>query len=144
MQLTQLPRNEIARESLENYGACFLVTDLETAVDLANRIAPEHLELQIRDPWAHLGKIAHAGAIFLGEYTPEAVGDYFAGSNHVLPTAGTARFASALGVENFLKRTSVIAYSQSALHRDADAILRLAEIEGLEAHAASVRIRMKE
>jgi histidinol dehydrogenase len=143
-QLTQLPRNEIARESLENYGAFFLVTDLETAVDLANRIAPEHLELQLRDPWAHLGKIAHAGAIFLGEYTPEAVGDYFAGSNHVLPTAGTGRFASALGVENFLKRTSVIAYSRSALHRDADSILRLAEIEGLEAHAASVRIRMRE
>jgi histidinol dehydrogenase len=142
-QLTQLPRNEIAREALENYGAFFLVADLETAVDLANRIAPEHLELQIQDPWAYLGRIAHAGAVFLGEYTPEAVGDYFAGSNHVLPTAGTARFASALGVENFLKRTSVVAYSRSALHRDAEAILRLAEIEGLEAHAASVRIRMK-
>lgn len=143
-QLIRLPRNEIAREALENYGAFFLVEDLDTAMDLANRIAPEHLELQIRDPWACLGKVAHAGAVFLGEYTPEAVGDYFAGSNHVLPTAGTARFASALGVENFLKRTSVIAYSQSALHRDAEAILRLAEIEGLEAHAASVRIRMKE
>jgi histidinol dehydrogenase len=143
-QLRQLPRNEIARASLENYGAFFLVADLDAAIALANRIAPEHLELQIRDPWLHLGKIAHAGAVFLGDFTPEAVGDYFAGPNHVLPTAGTARFASALGVDNFLKRTSVIAYSQSALHRDAEAILRLAELEGLEAHAASVRIRMKE
>jgi histidinol dehydrogenase len=143
-QLMRLPRNEIAREALENYGAFFTVADLETAIDLANRIAPEHLELQILDPWSYLGRIAHAGAVFLGEYTPEAVGDYFAGSNHVLPTAGTARFASALGVENFLKRTSVIAYSRSALHRDAHAILRLAEIEGLEAHAASVRIRTQD
>jgi histidinol dehydrogenase len=143
-QTMQLPRNEIAREALLNYGAFFLVANLETAFDLSNRIAPEHLELQIRDPWAYLGKIAHAGAVFLGEHTPEAVGDYFAGSNHVLPTAGTARFASALGVENFLKRISVIAYSQSALQRDAPAILRLAEIEGLDAHAASVRIRLKE
>jgi histidinol dehydrogenase len=143
-QLNQLPRNEIAREALKNYGAFFLVADMETAVNLANLIAPEHLEMQIRDPWGYLGKIAHAGAVFLGEHTPEAVGDYFAGSNHVLPTAGTARFASALGVENFLKRTSVVAYSRSALQRDARAILRLAEIEGLEAHAASVRIRLED
>ena len=143
-QLRQLPRNEIARESLERYGAFFLVADLDAAIGLANRIAPEHLELQVRDPWSCLGKITHAGAVFLGDYTPEAVGDYFAGPNHVLPTAGTARFASALGVDNFLKRTSVIAYSRSALQRDAEAILRLAELEGLEAHAASVRIRMKE
>lgn len=142
-QLPQLPRNEIARESLTGYGAFFLVTDLSTAIELANRIAPEHLELQVRDPWSHLGNITHAGAVFLGDHTPEAVGDYFAGPNHVLPTAGTARFASALGVENFLKRTSVIAYSRSALHRDAHAILRLAELEGLEAHAASVRVRMR-
>jgi len=142
-QLLQLPRNVIARESLENYGAFFLVSDLDTAIGLANRIAPEHLELQIRDPWSYLGKITHAGAVFLGECTPEAVGDYFAGPNHVLPTAGTARFASALGVENFLKRTSVIAYSRSALERDAHAIQRLAELEGLQAHAASIRVRIK-
>jgi histidinol dehydrogenase len=142
-QLLHLPRNVIARESLENYGAFFLVSDLYTAIGLANRIAPEHLELQIRDPWSYLGKITHAGAVFLGECTPEAVGDYFAGPNHVLPTAGTARFASALGVENFLKRTSVIAYSRSALERDAHAIQRLAELEGLQAHAASIRVRIK-
>jgi histidinol dehydrogenase len=143
-QLTQLPRQAIARKSLEDYGAFFLAADLDTALELANRIAPEHLELQIQEPWACLGKISHAGAIFLGEHTPEAVGDYFAGPNHVLPTAGTARFASALGVENFLKRTSVIAYSRSALKRDAEAILRLAEVEGLDAHAASIRVRMGE
>jgi histidinol dehydrogenase len=142
-QLQHFPRNEIARESLENYGAFLLVSDLDTAIELANRIAPEHLELQIQDAWSHLGKIAHAGAIFLGDCTPEAVGDYFAGPNHVLPTAGTARFASALGVDNFLKRTSVIAYSRTALERDADAIVRLAELEGLAAHAASVRVRLR-
>jgi histidinol dehydrogenase len=142
-QLAQLPRQGIARKSLEDYGAFFLVADLDTAIELANRMAPEHLELQIQEPWTCLGKISHAGAIFLGEHTPEAVGDYFAGPNHVLPTAGTARFASALGVDNFLKRTSVIAYSRSALERDAEAILRLAELEGLEAHAASVRVRLK-
>jgi histidinol dehydrogenase len=142
-QLQQLPRNEIARQSLDDYGAFFLVANLDTAIELANRIAPEHLELQVRDPWACLGKITHAGAVFLGDYTPEAVGDYFAGPNHVLPTAGTARFASALGVENFLKRTSVIAYSRAAFEQDAAAILRLAELEGLEAHAASVRVRLK-
>lgn len=143
-QLRQLPRKEIARESLERYGTCFLVEDLDAAISLANRIAPEHLELQIRDPWSCLGKITHAGAVFLGDYTPEAVGDYFAGPNHVLPTAGTARFASALGVDNFLKRTSIIAYSQAALQRDAEAILRLAEREGLAAHASSVRIRLRD
>jgi histidinol dehydrogenase len=142
LQLGKLPRQEIARKSIEDYGAFFLVADLDTAIELANRMAPEHLELQVEEPWSYLGKISHAGAIFLGEHTPEAVGDYFAGPNHVLPTAGTARFASALGVENFLKRTSVIAYSRSALEMDAEAILRLAEREGLEAHGASIRVRM--
>lgn len=142
-QLSRLPRREIAREALERYGALFLVDHLEEAMALANRIAPEHLELQIQDPWAYLGKIEHAGAVFLGDCTPEAVGDYYAGPNHVLPTAGTARFASALGVENFIKRTSVISYSRAALDRDAPAIMRLAELEGLEAHAASVRVRME-
>jgi len=143
-QLNRLPRKTIARESLDRYGAIFLVEDLRTAASLAGRIAPEHLELQVRDPWSLVGKIEHAGAVFLGENTPEAVGDYFAGPNHVLPTAGTARFASALGVEAFLKRTSVISYSRNALERDAEAIVRLAELEGLHAHAASVRIRLKD
>jgi histidinol dehydrogenase len=143
-QLEKLPRRGIAEEALKRYGAIFLVQDLDQALELANRIAPEHLELQVEDPWSHLGKIEHAGAVFLGDCTPEAVGDYYAGPNHVLPTAGTARFASALGVENFLKRTSVLSYSRAALDRDAAAIMRLAELEGLQAHAASVRVRMKE
>lgn len=142
-QLQQLARKDIAKESLERYGAVFLVSSLEEGASLANRIAPEHLELQIEDAWSFLGKIKHAGAVFIGDYTPEAVGDYFAGPNHVLPTAGTARFASALGVENFLKRTSVISYSRTALIRDADSILRLAELEGLGAHAASISKRLK-
>lgn len=141
-QLSALPRSEIAIRAIEQYGAAFLVENVERGVELANRLAPEHLELQVREPWTLLGKVRNAGAVFMGELTPEAVGDYFAGPNHVLPTAGTARFSSALGVESFLKRTSVIAYSREALDRDADSIVRLAELEGLEAHAASVRIRM--
>lgn len=142
-QLLRLPRHEIAGQALNDYGAIFLAGDLDQALELANGIAPEHLELQVGDPWSCLGKIKHAGAVFMGEWTPEAVGDYFAGPNHVLPTAGTARFASALGVENFLKRTSVISYSRQAFQRDAGAIVRMAEMEGLEAHAASVRVRMR-
>jgi histidinol dehydrogenase len=142
-QLAKLPRRAIATEALKTYGAIFLVEEIDTALELANRIAPEHLELQVRDPWALLGKVENAGAVFLGNWTPEAIGDYFAGPNHVLPTAGTARFASALGVDNFLKRTSVIAYSKAAMERDAEAIVRMAEMEGLEAHAASLRIRLQ-
>lgn len=141
-QLLQLPRREIARQALDRYGAIFTTGSLDDAASLSNRIAPEHLELQIEDPWSYLGKIQNAGAVFMGAHTPEAAGDYFAGPNHVLPTAGTARFASALGVDNFLKKTSVISYSKAALNRDASAIVRLAELEGLEAHAASVRIRV--
>jgi len=142
-QLLRLPRQEIARRALRDYGAIFLAEDLDQALELVNGIAPEHLELQVCDPWACLGKIRNAGAVFMGDWTPEAVGDYFAGPNHVLPTAGTARFASALGVENFLKRTSVISFSGKAFRRDAEAIVRMAEMEGLEAHAASIRVRMK-
>jgi histidinol dehydrogenase len=140
-QLEKLPRSEIAGESLDRYGAFFVVENLDAALDLANRIAPEHLELQIRDPWSCVGKIQHAGAVFLGDHTPEAVGDYFAGPNHVLPTAGAARFASALSVDNFIKKSSIISYSKEALNRDARAIVKLAELEGLEAHAQSVRVR---
>jgi histidinol dehydrogenase len=141
-QLRGLPRADVARQALRQYGALFTVQNLDTALGLANSVAPEHLELQIRDPWPWLGKVQHAGAVFLGTNTPEPVGDYFAGPNHVLPTAGTARFASALGVENFLKRTSVVYYSREAFERDAPAIMRLAELEGLDAHAASVRVRL--
>jgi histidinol dehydrogenase len=141
-QLAQLARAEIARESIRRFGALIVVRDVAAAIELANRMAPEHLELQLRDPFAHLGAIRNAGAVFLGEYTPEPVGDYVAGPNHVLPTAGTARFASALSVDNFVKRTSLIHYSADALRREAADILRLAEVEGLGAHANSIRLRL--
>lgn len=142
-QLEKLPRRDTALESLRNFGGVFMVPDLDAAFALSNKLAPEHLELQVKDPWSSLGKVENAGAVFLGDWTPEAVGDYFAGPNHVLPTAGTARFASALSVESFLKRTSVISYSRTALERDGEAIMRLARLEGLEGHAASVEIRLK-
>jgi histidinol dehydrogenase len=141
-QVVRLPRREIAEEALANFGAVIVVPDLETALALANRIAPEHLELLVAQPHDLLGKIQNAGAVFLGHHSPEAVGDYFAGPNHVLPTAGTARFSSALSVDHFIKKTSVIGYSEKAFHRDARDIMRLAELEGLEAHANSVRIRL--
>ena len=143
-QLSALPRSRTAAASIERYGAVFVVEDIEAAVGLSNRIAPEHLELHLEDPLPWLGRIENAGAVFMGDHTPEPVGDYFAGPNHVLPTAGSARFASALGVEDFLKKTSVIAYSRAAFDRDAKSIIRLAELEGLAAHAESVRIRLKD
>ncbi len=142
-QLALLPRRQIAMESLAAFGGVVVVGDLDTAVVLANRIAPEHLELLVANPFQLLGKIQNAGAVFLGHHSPEPVGDYFAGPNHVLPTAGTARFASGLSVDHFVKRTSVVSYSPEALKRDAADIMRLAELEGLEAHARSIRVRLK-
>ncbi len=142
-RLGELARRDVTREALNRYGAIFLVRNLEQAVGLANRLAPEHLEIQVRDPWACLGKIHNAGAVFIGPHTPEPVGDYFAGPNHVLPTAGTARFASALSVDHFVKKTSIVAYSQEAFARDAEAVMQLARLEGLDAHAASIRARME-
>jgi len=142
-QLAGLPRRKIAEEALAAFGGVVVVNDLDTAVELANRIAPEHLELMVEQPFQLLGKIKNAGAVFLGPHSPEAVGDYFAGPNHVLPTAGTARFASGLSVDHFVKNTSVISYSPEALERDAADIVRLAELEGLEAHARSVKVRLK-
>ncbi len=141
-QLAALPRADTAAASIDRYGAVFVVHEMDAAFELANRIAPEHLELHLEEPFLWLGKVENAGAVFIGDYTPEPVGDYFAGPNHVLPTAGAARFASALGVDDFLKKTSVIAYSRAAFQRDARSIIRLAELEGLTAHAASVRIRL--
>ncbi|MDH4317384.1 MAG: histidinol dehydrogenase [Desulfobulbaceae bacterium] len=142
-QVAGLKRQDIARLSLKNKGLILLADSVAEAVELANDIAIEHLELQIADPWSWLTKIRHAGAIFLGLHTPEAAGDYVAGPNHVLPTMGTARISSALGVETFLKKSSVIAYSREALLNDCEHILRLADLEGLTAHGNSVRIRMK-
>jgi histidinol dehydrogenase len=142
-QLDALERNEIARQSLAAYGAVFLVNDLPAAVELSNRMAPEHLELHVEAPFEHLGAIRNAGAIFIGPYTPEPVGDYIAGPNHVLPTAGTARFSSALSVDTFMKQSSLVQYSREAFDREAEDIMRLADIEGLGAHAGSVRIRLR-
>jgi histidinol dehydrogenase len=142
-QLPNLARRDIARASLDRYGAIMVVPDIASAVNLANQIAPEHLELHIKDPFAYIGQIRNAGAVFMGDYTPEPVGDYIAGPNHVLPTAGTARFASALSVDHFIKKTSLIHYSKEAFAHEANDIIRLAEIEGLGAHANAVKIRSK-
>lgn len=142
-QLEKLSRKDIARASLQDYSAIMIVPDLEKAVELSNRLAPEHLELQIKDPFGLIGEIRNAGAVFMGQYTPEPVGDYIAGPNHVLPTAGTARFSSALSVDNFIKKTSLIHYSKEAFEKEADDIIRLAETEGLDAHANSLKVRLK-
>ncbi len=142
-QLKYLDRKDIAGKSLDSFGAIMVMPDLTTCIELANRIAPEHLELHIDNPFEYIGKIRNAGAIFVGDYTPEPVGDYIAGPNHVLPTAGAARFASALSVDNFVKKTSLIHYSKEAFKREAKDIIRLAEIEGLDAHANAIKIRLK-
>ncbi len=142
-QLVELAREEIVRRSISNYGGIMVVSDIDAAIELANRIAPEHLELQIDNPFECLGRIRNAGAVFLGSHTPEPVGDYMAGPNHVLPTAGTAKFASALSVDHFIKKTSMIHYSEEAFKREAHDIMLLAKTEGLDAHAKSVRVRLK-
>ena len=142
-QVAELPRKEIAQQSLKSFGAIFTTDNLTSAAELSNRLAPEHLELQVDDPFELLSSIKNAGAVFLGHYTPEPVGDYIAGPNHVLPTAGTARFSSALSVDNFIKKTSLIHYSKKAFNREAKDIVRLADIEGLGAHARSVKVRLK-
>jgi histidinol dehydrogenase len=141
-QLNELARQDIARSALTAYGAVLVVADIETAMALANRIAPEHLELQVQDPFSLMDTIQNAGAVFMGDFTPEPVGDYMAGPNHVLPTAGTARYASALSVDHFIKKTSLLHYSESAFRREAADIMRLANIEGLDAHARAIGIRL--
>jgi len=142
-QLQELSRREIAITALKNRGVILIADDIDEAIGLANKIAAEHLELMIKKPDTWLHAIQHAGAIFLGDYSPEAAGDYLAGPNHVLPTMGTARFSSALGVETFLKKSSVISYSRAALLEDGPHIMALANLEGLSAHAKSVELRMK-
>jgi len=141
-QIRTLPRREIARQSWRDHGAVIVVGDLSAALDLANRIAPEHLELAVADPEALLPGIRNAGAVFLGRYTPEAVGDYVAGPNHVLPTARSARFSSGLSVFDFLKRTTLLGLGADQLRALAAPAITLAEAEGLEAHARSVSIRL--
>jgi histidinol dehydrogenase len=140
--LQRLPRTEIARASWQENGAIILVADWEEAVALVDRIAPEHLELAIEDAEAVMPRVRHAGAIFLGRHTPEAIGDYIAGPNHVLPTARSARFASGLGVLDFMKRTTFVGCDARSLAALAPAAIRLAEAEGLDAHALSLALRL--
>ncbi|MBR3458031.1 MAG: histidinol dehydrogenase [Selenomonadaceae bacterium] len=142
-QLAELPRQEIARASLERNGLVIIAEDLMQAMRFANISAPEHMELLVKEPFQLLPYVRHAGAVFLGAYSPEPLGDYLAGPNHVLPTGGTARYYSVLNVETFMKRTSIISYTQPALADVSDDIIRLAESEGLEAHANAIRLRNK-
>ncbi|MBY0123854.1 histidinol dehydrogenase [Bacillus sp. S/N-304-OC-R1] len=142
-QLAALPRKEIASQSIENFGAIYVTETMEEAVETINSLAPEHLEIVTENPMELLGKIRHAGAIFLGRYSPEPVGDYFAGPNHVLPTNGTARFSSPLNVEDFQKKSSIVFYSEKALKANGEKISAFARLEGLEAHARAIDIRLK-
>lgn len=143
-QLKELPREAIAARSVEDYGAIILCRDLEKAMEMANLFASEHLELMVANPFELLGKVENAGAVFLGEHTPEPVGDYWAGPNHILPTGGTARFYSPVTVDTFIKKTSVIYFSEERLKNEGHHIIRLAEKEGLKAHADAVRVRLVE
>jgi histidinol dehydrogenase len=141
-QLSSLKRKRVASASLLGRGAILIVKDLRQALNWVNRIAPEHLELAVSRPHSLVKSVKHAGAIFLGRHTPEAIGDYMAGPNHILPTAGTARFSSPLGVEDFMKRTNLMSFTKSALRRFEKDIKRFAEWEGLEGHYQAVRKRM--
>jgi histidinol dehydrogenase len=141
-QLALLPREKVAREGWEEFGAIIVVASLAEAVELANRIASEHVELMLDDPQALIGKIRNAGAIFLGHHTPEAIGDYVGGSNHVLPTARSARFSSGLGVLDFMKRTSLLGCDPTSLAALREPAVTLAAAEGLDAHGRSIDIRL--
>ena len=141
-QLATLTRKEIARKALDRFGAIVLVNDLKEAAEISNSIAPEHLELAVENPFELLALIRNAGAIFLGHYTPESVGDYIAGPNHVLPTGGTARFFSPLSTDSFMKKSSLIFYTREGLDKVAEAVMQIADVEGLEAHGNTIRVRM--
>lgn len=143
-QLAELPRREIAQASIDRNGLIVVAEDMMQAIRFANVSAPEHMELLTAQPFQLLPYVRHAGAVFLGAYSPEPLGDYFAGPNHVLPTGGTARYYSVLNVETFMKRTSIISYTQPALAAVSDDIIRLAETEGLQAHANAIRLRRNE
>jgi histidinol dehydrogenase len=142
--LSTLSREEIARKSIEERGAIIVATDMDEAIDLMNEIAPEHLEVVTKDPMSLLDSIKHAGAIFLGENTPEPIGDYVAGPNHTLPTGGTAKFYSPLSVENFLKKSSIISMSKQGMKEIGEQCALIANTEGLTAHEESVRIRLRD
>jgi histidinol dehydrogenase len=141
-QLATLIRKDIARKAIDRFGIIVVVKDLTEAADVSNAIAPEHLELSVGQPFELLAQIKNAGAIFLGHYTPESVGDYIAGPNHVLPTGGTARFFSPLSTDDFLKKSSLIFYTKEGLDKVSDAVLQIADVEGLEAHGNTIRVRM--
>jgi len=140
-QLQTLPKRAIAEKALKNRGVIIIVNDLNEAFDIANKIAPEHLEILVQNPFDWIGKVRHAGSVFLGEYSPEPVGDYIAGPNHVLPTSGTARFYSGLNVDAFVKKTTIISFSKTTFEKLKESIINLAEVEGLTAHANAVRVR---
>lgn len=142
-QVALLPREEIAKASVEAYGHIYVTDDLETAIAVVNELAPEHLEVITENPLACLPGIKHAGAIFLGRYSSEPIGDYFAGPNHVLPTNGTARFSSPLNVDDFMKKSSIIQYSKQSFEKNFAKVAKLARLEGLEAHARAVEERLK-
>ena len=141
-QLKTNPRAEICLESISEWGLIVLCEDLESCLELSNQFAPEHLELLVEDPYSIVSKVSNAGAVFIGHWTPEAVGDYLAGPNHTLPTSGTARFSGALSVETFMKNTSLIEFTQAAFLQTSDAIIELATSEGLHSHAESIKIRL--
>ncbi|MEK4028048.1 histidinol dehydrogenase [Pseudobacillus sp. FSL P4-0506] len=140
-QLSGLPREEIARESIENYGAIYVAKDMKEAISVVNQLAPEHLEIMTENALDVVKSIRHAGAIFIGRFSSEPIGDYFAGPNHVLPTNGTARFSSPLNVDDFMKKSSLIMYSEKAFNENVDKIAAFARLEGLEAHARAVEAR---
>ncbi len=143
-QCERLERKDIIRKSLADYGAVIICDSMDKAVGFANRLAPEHLEMCVENPMEYIGKMDNAGSVFLGSYSPEPLGDYFAGPNHVLPTSGTARFFSPLSVDSFIKKSSFIYYTREALAKDKDKITVLAEAEGLTAHANSVKVRFED
>ncbi|NLK50953.1 MAG: histidinol dehydrogenase [Syntrophomonadaceae bacterium] len=143
LQLATLSRKEIAQQSLADYGAIILTSDLGEAMEIANQFAPEHLELLLENPFVWLGQVKNAGAVFMGSYSPEPIGDYFAGPNHILPTGGTARFYSPVTVDTFTKKTSVIAYSKGGFETAAPRVIKLATVEGLDAHANSIKVRLE-
>jgi len=134
-------RRAIIDESLSGFGYVFLTKDIDSSIALANELAPEHLELMVKDPFVYLSKIKNAGAIFLGDYTPEPIGDYFAGPNHTLPTSSSAKFSSPLGVYDFMKKSSIVYYPKSALDEVADKVIKFAISEGLDAHANALKVR---
>jgi histidinol dehydrogenase len=141
-QMANLVRREIARKSIDRFGAIVIVKDLAEAAGVSNAVAPEHLELSVEKPFELLALIRNAGAIFLGHYTPESVGDYVAGPNHVLPTGGTARFFSPLSTDDFMKKSSLLFYTREGLEKVGDAVTQIADVEGLEAHGNTIRVRM--